>query len=136
MGQQQLLLLVVGVVIVALAVVAAFPVVQKSVRQDEADGLMDRALTLASHAVYWRSSSYPYNVGSQSYERLEAGGIGELGSDDTTIRGTFAITGATAQTVEITGVSDRYPEVGVRVYVNDFSIDSSRTNYNGDFTLD
>ena len=136
MGQQQLLLLVVGVVLVGIAVVAAFPIMQKSQRQDEADGLLDRGLTLASHAVYWRSSTYPYRAGGQSYALLATRGIAELGSDDATIRGEYAITDASDDFVEITGVSTRYPEVGIRVYVNDFSIDSSRIDFAGAFSLD
>lgn len=136
MGQQQLLLLVIGVVLVGLAIMAAFPVLERGFRQDEADGLLDRGLAIATHAAQWKAKMDPYNGGNQSYERLESGGMEQLSLIDTNVRGRFAITGATASTLEITGVSDRYPGIGIRVYVAEYSVDSSRVSFDGDLSLD
>lgn len=136
MGQQQLLLLVIGIVLVGISIMAGFEILQKHFRHDEADGLLDRSLAIATHAVYWKSKNDPFAGGNQSYEELEENGIALLGLDSANVRGRFAITGATESTLEVTGVSDRYPEVGVRVYVNNYDVDSSAIRYNGTFTLD
>ena len=136
MGQQQLLLLVIGVVLVGLAVVAGFEMMQKGYRQDEADGLLDRSLTIATHAVGWKTRNDMFAGGNQSYAALNAGGLAALGLDDENIRGRYAITHATVDSLEITGVSERYEEVGVRVYVVNYTIERSELNFNGEFTLD
>jgi len=135
MGQQQLLLLVVGVVLVALSVVAAFAVLERNFRQDEADGLLDRALAISTHAVYWKTKLDPFNGGDASYLGLEEQGIETLALDSTTVRGRFAITGATASTLEITGVSDRYEGIGVRVYVSEYDVSRSDVSFDGLYTL-
>ena len=135
MGQQQLLLLVMSVVLVGLAVVAAFTVLDRNYRQDEADGLLDRGLAIATHAAYWKAKNDPFAGGNQSYERLADDGLETLALEPGTIRGRFAITGATASTLEVTGVSDRYPGIGIRVYVEDYDVDSSRVSFDGDIAL-
>lgn len=135
MGQQQLLLLVIGVVLVGIAVVATFEILDRNYKQDEADGLLNRALALGTHAVYWKSTNDPFHGGNQSYENLVPGGIEALALDSSNVRGRFDFTGATPSTLEITGVSDRFPEVGVRVYIRDYSIDSSRVVFDGSLTL-
>ncbi len=135
MGQQQLLLLVIGVILVGLAVMAGLEAFQQAQRKDEADGLLDRGLTIATHAVYWKTRSDPFAGGNQSYEELGTLGIDALALEETTIRGTFAITAATVSTLEITGVSDRYPEVGIRVFVQDYAIDSSLVRFDGSLSL-
>lgn len=135
MGQQQLLLLVIAVILVGLATLVAFEVLQKHYRQDEADGLLDRSLAIATHAVYWKTKNDPFAGGSQSYVALATGGLGLLGLDSTNIRGRFAITGATTSTLEITGVSSRYPEVGVRVYVTDYEIGASDVAFDGTLVI-
>ena len=109
MGQQQLLLLVIGIIVVGFAVLAGLEIVQQHVRHDEADGLLDRGLSSATHAVAWKTRNDPFNGGNQSYEELGKNGLETLALDSTTIRGTFAITDATVNTMEITGISDRYP---------------------------
>ena len=135
MGQQQLLLLIIGVVLVGLAVMAGFEILQKGYRQDEADGLLDRSLAIASHAVYWKTRSDPFAGGNQSYAELGEGGLALLALDSTNVRGRFRITDATENTLEVTGVSDRYPTVGVRVYVSGYAIDSSVVRHNGTLTF-
>lgn len=135
MGQQQLLLLVIGVVLVGLAIAAAFPVLERNYRQDEVDGLLDRALSISTYAVQWKTQRDPFNGGNQSYEGLETAGLEALSMRESTIRGRFGITGATQTTLEVTGVSDRYPDLGVRVYVEDYEVVSSDVSFDGDITL-
>ena len=135
MGQQQLLLLVIGVVLVGLAIVAAYPFLQRGFRQDEADGLLDRSLTIASHAVSWKSRMDPYNGGDQSYAGLATDGLNTLALDEANVRGRYAITVATADSLVVTGVSDRYPDIGVRVYVVDYDVTSSDVTFDGSVTI-
>ena len=135
MGQQQLLLLVIGVVLVAFAVMAAFPVLQRGFRQDEADGLLDRGLTIATHAAGWNTQNEWYGGGGGSYERLADNGIETLAIDSTTVRGRFVITAASANTLQVTGVSDRYPDIGIRVFVTGYDVDSSQVDFEGEIAL-
>ena len=135
MGQQQLLLLVVTVILVALSIVAAFSILDRGFKQDEADGLLDRGLAIATHAVQWKATRDPFNGGNMSYERLSAGGLETLALHDTNVRGRFAITGASEETLEVTGVSDRYPGIGIRVYVRAYEVDSSTVDFAGGITL-
>ena len=135
MGQQQLLLLVIGVILVGIAVLGAFTVLERSYNQDEADGLLDRSLAIATQAVSWKARMDPYNGGNQSYEGLAQDGLATLALDDTNVRGRFAITAATSNTLEVTGVSDRRPGIGVRVYVRDYDVDSSRVSFDGGITF-
>ena len=135
MGQQQLLLLIIGVVLVGIATVAAFTVLERNYRQDEADGLLDRGLAIATHAVQWKAKMDPYNGGNQSYEGLTTSGLETLALDTANVRGQFAITAATERTLEVTGVSDRRPGIGIRVYVRDYDVDSSRVSFDGGITL-
>src|SRR5690606_8249131 len=136
MGQQQLLLLVIGVILVGLSIMAGFEILQKHYRQDESDGLLDRSIAIATHAVYWKSKNDPFAGGSQSYERLEEEGLQLLGLDSANVRGQFAITDATQNTLEVTGVSTRYPEVGVRVYVEGYDIVDSELGFDGSITIE
>ena len=135
MGQQQLLLLIVAVVLVGLAVVAGLQVMEKHYRQDEADGLLDRSLAIATHAVSWKTRNDAFAGGNQSYEELEEGGLQLLALDSANVRGRFAITGATVNTLEVTAVSTRFPEVAVRVSVTGYDINDSDLFFDGSITL-
>ena len=135
MGQQQLLLLIIGIVIVGISVIAGLEMFQRGQRQDEADGLLERALAISTHAVYWKSKNDPFNGGNQSYQNLVPGGIEALALQPSNVRGQFDFTGATTETLEVTGISDRYPDIGVRVYIREYSIDSSRVVFDGSLSL-
>lgn len=135
MGQQQLLLLVIGVVLVGFSVLAAFTAIEKHTRQDEADGLLDRTLAIATHAVYWKTKNDPFNGGNQSYADLAADGMQTLALDTATVRGRFDITGAWVDSLEISAVSSRYPDIGVRVTVDRYDIKRTVVAYDGSITL-
>ena len=136
MGQQQLLLLVIGVVLVGIAIMGAFPALDRSFRQDEADGLLDRALAITGHAVQWKVTQDPYNGGNQSYERLAENGLQTLGLDTTTVRGRFRITDATDERLEVTGVSDRYEGIAVRVFIDQYDVVGSDVSFTGEIDLE
>lgn len=134
MGQQQLLLLVIGVVLVGIATLAAFAALERNYRQDEADGLLERALAISTHAAGWRAVNSQFGGGNGSYERLATGGLGMLALDPATIRGTYAFTAVSPSQLQITGVSSRRPEIGVRVYLTEGKLDSSAVSFTGRFS--
>jgi len=135
MGQQQLLLLVIGVVIVGISTVAAFYILDHYYKKDEADGLLDRSLSIATHAVYWKSKNDPFAGGNQSYIRLANEGIGMLAIDDSNIRGRYGIESASQDSLVVVGVSERYPGVGVRVIVVGYGIERSELRSDGTINL-
>lgn len=141
MGQQQLLLLVIGVIIVGIATITAFYVLGTYYKKDEADGLLDRSLSIATHAVYWKTKNDPFSGGNQSYQGLCPEGNCEaalqmLALDDTNIRGQYRIVHATQNELRVAGVSDRYEGVGVCVLVEGYNINQSYVRFDGSITLD
>ena len=136
MGQQQLLLLVVSLIVVAFAVMAGFSAAETKLRQSEADTLVSRNLAIASEAVFWKAKRDPYAGGNASYAGLATDGMQKLFLGETTLTGTFKITQATSSEVQITAVSNRYPEIGVRTYVRNYHIDSTSVAYDGSITID
>lgn len=136
MGQQQLLLLVIGIVMVGFAVMAGMYAFRHHAMMDEADGLMDRSLAIASHAVQWKMTNDPFAGGNQSYAALAEGGLDRLSLSETTIRGRFKITDATVNTMEITAVSERYPNVGVRVFVEGYDVPRSEVRADGTIQIE
>lgn len=122
MGQQQLLLLVMGIIIVGFAVMAAFAMGQSTLRQSIADSLVDRNLTIATEAVFWKQKRDPFNGGNASYAGLEHDGMQKLFLGETTVTGFFKITRATQEELEITAISLEYPELGVRTFVEGYEI--------------
>ncbi|WP_456429469.1 hypothetical protein [Rhodocaloribacter sp.] len=135
MGQQQLLLLVIGIIIVAIAVMAGLYAVQTKFKQSIADNLVDRNLSIATDAVFWKTKRDPFNGGNAQYSGLETDGMQTLFLGEETKQGMFKITLATANRLEITAVSLRYPEIGVRTYVTDYSIDSTVISYDSTITF-
>ncbi|MEM0961018.1 MAG: hypothetical protein AAGK21_00595 [Bacteroidota bacterium] len=114
---------------------AAFPALEKGYRQDEADALIDRALAISGYAVKWKITQDPFHGGNQSYANLASQGLEALGLDTTTVRGRFRITEATDTRLEVTGVSDRYEGIGVRVAVDQYDVVESEISFNGEIDL-
>lgn len=136
MGQQQLLLLVISMILVGVAIMAGFSAAETKLRQSEADTLINRNLSIASEAVFWKTKRDPYNGGNASYAGLATDGMQTLFLGESTHNGTFKITRATDSELEITAVSTSYPEVGVRTFVTEYEIDSTAVRYDGTITLD
>ena len=55
MGQQQLLLLVMGIIIAAGAVVAGIVAFQNKMRQAESESIVSRNLEIGTSAVFWKT---------------------------------------------------------------------------------
>lgn len=135
MGQQQLLLLVIGVVLVGLAVMAGMTAFHEASRKDEADSLVSHTLDVATSAYYWKSKNDPFAGGDQSYERLGTDGMGQLAMERDRMRGLFDITNAWPDSIEITAVSYRYPDIGVRVILDQDNIRRTTIRFDGTITL-
>ena len=135
MGQQQLLLLIIGVVTVGLAVVAGFTAFNEASRKDEADSLVSHTLDVATSAYYWKSKNDPFAGGDQSYERLGENGMAQLAMERDRMRGLFDITNAWADSLEITAVSARYPDIGVQVILDQYNIRRTKIAFDGTISL-
>ncbi|MBT8400904.1 MAG: hypothetical protein KJO98_10535 [Rhodothermia bacterium] len=136
MGQQQLLLLVISIIVVAFAIMAGFSAAQTKLMQSEADTLISRNLSIASEAVFWKTKRDPYAGGNASYAGLATDGMQKLFLGEATHNGTFKITLATTNELQITAVSTNYPEIGARTFIRDYSIDSTAVAYDGSITIE
>lgn len=136
MGQQQLLLLVFAIIIVAVSVIAGLFAMDEKMRQSAQDTLVGRNLTIASEAVFWKTKRDPYSGGNASYAGLATDGMQKLFLGEYTNDGFFRITHADDNTLQITAVSLRYPELGVRTFISDYNIDSTMVRYDGSITAD
>lgn len=136
MGQQQLLLLAISLIVAAIAVLAGIEAVQQGIRQSAADRLVDRGLTVASAAVAWKIRKDPFVGGNASYAGLATNGNAKIGLADTTEAGVVVITAATDGTLEVTGVSLRYPELGIRTYVEEYEVLRTDVKFDGSITID
>ena len=98
MGQQQLLLLVIGIVIVGLAVVVGIQQVGEGRQKAEVDRLTAEAVRMATGASAWRSTSPAFGGGrgdatfarfslaNIGFSNLTTVGNGEISADPTSIR--------------------------------------------------
>lgn len=136
MGQQQLLLLVIGVIVVGIAIIAGIQASKDAFGKSEADGIISRNLAIASNAVFWKTKLDPYNGGNASYAGLSTNGMSTLSMDTETELAVWEITSATVSTLQITGVSKRDPNLGVRTFISGYSIDSTVVRFDGSITLE
>ena len=81
MGQQQLLLLVLGIVIVGLAVVVGINAFSTNLTKSQADALVSDALRIASDAQAWATKPVQAGGGGgpDALASLEMGGFARLG---------------------------------------------------------
>ena len=135
MGHQQLLLIVLGTIIVGFAVVAGTQIFEKNYRQHDADLLLDRSVMIAQSAVAWKAQADPFVGGDASYSGLEDGGFRKLFLGEETINGYFQITRAIGDTLELSAVSKRYPEIGVRVLVVGEQFEKTDVLFDGSIVL-
>lgn len=134
MGQQQLLLLLLGIVVVGVGIVAGLDIFEKSFRQGTADEIMNRNMMLAQEAVHWRARSTVHGGGEGSFEGLDENPFMKLGFDSTTAYATFSISEVTATSVLVTGVSNHHSTVGAWVRVTVSEVDSG-VRFDGSITL-
>ena len=136
MGQQQLLLLVLGIVIVTIAILEALTTIPEKMKQSQADNLVNRHLELASAAVARKSLRDPYNGGNTEYTGLDDDGFTKLFMESTTHRGTFGLNVPSAFKLEIMGESIRYSAIGVRTSVTNYDVASTVVRFDGSITIE
>ena len=135
MGQQQILLLVLTIIVVGVAVVIGIDIFEESAKQRHIDLMMNHAVHVASEAITWKKKESPYLGGGNSYAALATNGMQQLMMADVRLPGTFEISSATVNDLEIEGVSNDYPEVGVRVVVQGLEIVNTVIVYDGSITV-
>lgn len=136
MGQQQLLLLVFGTIVAAVAVVAGIVAFQEKMKQSEMENLISRNLEIANSAVYWKAKMDPFNGGNAKYIGLENNGLKKLFMDEETHHAKFEITSATNSTLVISANSLRYPEIGARTFITNYKIDSTNVSFDGGIVVE
>ncbi len=135
MGQQQLLLLVLSIVIVSIAVYAGIDLFDRAMRQKHADLLVNHTVQVASEAVVWYSKASPFLGGGSSYADLGEDGLAKLLMNEKRPPGILRITFASVNELEITAVSSEYEEIGVRVKVEGIEIVETTIVYDGSVTF-
>lgn len=125
MGQQQLLLLVLSTVIVGLAVLAGILIFQEKSRQNQADDVVSRNVTIAQEAINWRARARMYG-GNQGgdYTPLNEGGMAMLGLETTQPTSTHELE-AIGNTLKIIGESLVMPGIGALLCVVDYDVTES-----------
>ena len=125
-----------GIIVAAVAVLAGITAFFEKMKQFEADNIVSRNLEIATSAVYWKTKKDPFAGGNASYAGLASGGLPRLHLDAETHHAKYEITSVTVSAIVITGSSTRYPEIGVRTWIRDYSIDSTDINYTGAYTVE
>ena len=82
MGQQQLLLLVLGIIIVGLAVVVGLQVFERSQKIQNADALVNDAVALAADVQAWSLKSTVMGGGGNSFEGASFTALGYTTTPD------------------------------------------------------
>jgi hypothetical protein len=105
MGQQQLLLLVLGIVIVGLAVVVGIQAFSENQKKANSDALVNDAIRIASDAQAWKLKPAAFGGGADADGwtgfTLEQVGYTTSGGVYTNLNGSFQITTADASGVVI-----------------------------------
>ena len=135
MGQQQLLLLVLGMFVVGVGVYFGIYMLENKTRQLHSDLLMSYALQVSSQATIWRAKETPYLGGGGSYENLNIDGMEVLALDEDWPPGYVRITHASKDSLVITAISKHYSDVGVRVHVSGVHIVQTSLSFNGEITF-
>jgi hypothetical protein len=77
-GQQQLLILVLGLLIVSLAVFIGIDLFDRSMKQRHVDLLVNHTVMVASEAISWRTRESPFLGGGESYAELDTDGMAQI----------------------------------------------------------
>lgn len=117
MGQQQLLLLVLGIVIVGLAVVVGIQAFGENQKKANSDALVNDGVRIASDAQAWVLKPTAFGGGNGSFEDVTFQQLGYNASDNTAaavysnLNGEFQLSGISANGVTITGCSTAASEL-------------------------
>lgn len=111
MGQQQLLLLVLGIVIVGLAVVVGIQAFGENQKKANSDALVNDGVRIASDTQAWVLKPQAFGGGNGSFADVTFQQLGYNASDNTAgatysnLNGEFQLSAITADGVTITGCS-------------------------------
>lgn len=112
MGQQQLLLLVLGIVIVGLAVVVGIQAFGENQKKANSDAMVNDGVRIASDAQAWKLKPAAFGGGADAsnwtgltFAQLgyELGGNGCTAAQYGNLNGCYAMTGQTSANLVITG---------------------------------
>lgn len=122
MGQQQLLLIVLGVIIVGIAVVVGINVFTASSAQANRDAVVADLTTLASMAQQYYRKPTALGGGGNSFTGWEMPALSTTAGDNTetktkTANGTYEITSPGDQEIEITGTGNELGSDGSPITV-------------------
>ena len=115
MGQQQLLLLVLGIVIVGLAVVVGIQAFGENQKKANADALVNDAIRIASDAQAWKLKPAAFGGGGDLQTATDFSGLTfqQLGyevngdGDYVNLNGTFTLTVDGTDGITIEGTNDQ-----------------------------
>ena len=137
MGQQQLLLLVLGIVIVGLAVVVGIQAFGENQKKANADALVNDAIRIASDAQAWKLKPQAFGGGANgvdtdfaAFSLEQVGYTVDASGDYVNLNGTFTVTGdANGLTIQaINAANANQVDVAVTGTTTD-DITTSVTNY-------
>ena len=109
MGQQQLLLLVLGIVIVGLAVVVGIQAFGENQKKANSDALVNDAVRIASDAQAWNLKPAAFGGGAGAFTGISFEQLGYETSNNiySNLNGKFQMSGVAAGTVTITGCDEQ-----------------------------
>ncbi|MEM0961017.1 MAG: hypothetical protein AAGK21_00590 [Bacteroidota bacterium] len=107
MGQQQLLLLVLGIVIVGISVVVALQVFERSEKVQNADALVNTAVRLAADVQAWSLKAPVMGGGGGVFTGASFAAMGYPDGDYDHPEGTFTLTVDNAGQVTLVGCNSR-----------------------------
>lgn len=138
MGQQQLILLLLSIVIVGIAISVGITMWGEANRQNRADDVLRESVRLAQEAINWRGRAEWYGGGGGTrapFDPLASGGFDVMGVEGRTMTTEHRIQSASGQTLEIVGISTQFPEIGAYVRIQNGEIDSTAIRRDGSISL-
>ncbi len=107
MGQQQLLLLVLGIVIVGLAVVVGIQAFGENQKKANSDALVNDAIRIASDAQAWNLKPTAFGGGNGSFTGIKMAGLGYDATSGVydNLNGKYAFTAIADGSITVTGCS-------------------------------
>ena len=109
MGQQQLLLLVLGIVIVGLAVVVGIQAFGENQKKSNSDALVNDVVRIASDAQAWNLKPAAFGGGAGAFTGLSFEQLGYVSTSGvyTNLNGEFELSGIAAGSVTITACDEQ-----------------------------
>lgn len=103
MGQQQLLLIVLGVIVVGIAVAIGINIFSESAAQANFDAVMSDMLRIASNAQQWYMKPTSLGGGGRTFSSVSLTNINTSGSN---ANGNYSFSNITGANFDITGIGN------------------------------